>query len=199
MVDDSKEEDTSVMKEELKKRLEQTAERKADNDLTTAIIDLVSSSISVDIPQGYFESRVEDAEKRFDENLKRQNMNLEEYTASINKKTSEFKKEESDEVRKSIINNMIFQKILDEKKDEVSIDEASMNQYAEQMYQYYMQMGLNKRPKDEQRRVVNNIMNEAQNRFASEAVIAYLKKTIAVTDKDAVDFKPEMNNYNYGY
>ena len=199
MKDDTKEEDKSVMKEELKKKITENATKKSDNDLTLSIIDSIVSNATINIPEGYLEMKIEDSVKKFDESLKQQNMSIEEYTASLNKKMSEFRKEESEEVKKSIIRDIIFQKVLDEKKDEVSIDEAGMNQYAEQMYQYYNYMGLNKRPKDEQSRIVNSIMNDAQNRFASEAVIEYLKKIVSITEKTSVEYKAEMEDYKYGY
>ncbi len=197
--DDTKEEDKTKAKEDLKGSLQANAERKADNDLNTALIDAVVGGMKFDIPKGYLEKKIESSIIQFEERLKQQNMTVEEYTASLNKKMSEFKKEESEEIKKSITRDIVFQKLLEDKKEEITVDEAAMNQYAEQMYQYYNHMGLNKQSKDEQRRVINSIMNEAQNRFSFEAVIEYLKKIVTITDKSAVEYKSEFNDHRYGY
>ncbi len=197
--DDTKDEDKAAMKEDLKNRLTSNAEKKSDNDLSVALIEAVIDNVGFDVPKGFLEQRIEASISQFDEKLKQQNMTVEEYTASLNKKMSDFKSEEADEIKKSLIRDIVFQKLLEEKKDEITVDEASMNQYAEQMYQYYNHMGLNKRSKDEQRRVINSIMNEAQNRFSFEAVIDYLKKTVTITDKPSVEYKAEYNDHRYGY
>ncbi len=197
--DDTKAEDKEAAKKDLKGSLEANAERKADNDLNVALIEAVIDGVKFDIPKGFLERRIEVSLKQFDEKLHQQNMSIEEYTASLNKKMSDFKSEEAKEIEKSLVRDIVFQKLLEDKKDEITIDETAMNQYAEQMYQYYSHMGLNKQSKEEQRRVVNSIMNEAQNRFSFDAVIEYLKKTATITDKPAVEFKAEFNDHRYGY
>ncbi len=197
--DDTKNEDKAKAKEDLKGSLKANAERKADNDLNVALIEAIVAGVKFDMPKGFLEHRIETSINQFDEKLHQQNMTVEEYTASLNKKMSDFKAEEAEEIKKSLIRDIVFQKLIEEKKDEITVDEAAMNQYAEQMYQYYNHMGLNKRSKDEQRRVVNSIMNDAQNRFSFEAVIDYLKKTVSITDKPSVEYKAEFNDHRYGY
>lgn len=199
MKDDTKDEDKAAAKEDLKSRLQANAERKSDNDLAVAVIEAVVSNVSFDVPKGYLERRIETSIKQFSDRLNQQGMTIEEYTASMNRKMSDFNAEEAEEIKKAVVRDVVFQKLLEEKKDEVSVDENAVAQYAQQMYQYYSQMGLNKQSKDEQRRFANDIMNEAHNRFTFEAIIEYLKKTMSVTNKPSVEYKAEYNDHRYGY
>lgn len=197
--DDTTDEEKTKMKEELKKKLPENAKAKAEQALSEKVVDALIENIKVEIPIGYLEKRIEDTVNHLKQDLAQRNSSMEEYTAQINKKLSDFMKEEEENVRKIIIRDMAFQKILDEKKDEVQIDEDAMKNYAEQMYQYYNYMGLNRRPKDEQKKIVNDILNSAQNRFAAEAVIDYLKKAMSVSEKSPVQYAVNQADAQYSY
>ena len=67
------------------------------------------------------------------------------------------------------------------------------------MYQYQQYMGLSKRPKEEQQKVINYIMRDAQSRATSEAILDYVKEHVKITEKDAGKFEANENDIWAGY
>lgn len=200
MKDDTKEDDIVQMKEALKAHLEERAKVKAENDFTDKVLyDYVTATFDISIPKGYLSEQVASTLANLKSSLLKQGSTLEDYCMSTNKKRSALEDEYKDSVKKQIIFDLTMTEIAKEAQDEVTIDEAKMQEHAEKMYQYQNYMGLSKRPKEEQQNVVNGIMREAQNKAMSLAIMDYVKSKIEIKEKPPVSFVPRDEDLWMGY
>ena len=200
MKDDTKEEDIVQMKDALKAHLEERAQAKSENDFTDKVLyDHITTICDIAIPKGYLEEQVVSTLANLKSSLLRQGSTIEDYLIATNKKMTALEDEYKDSVKKQIVFDLIMADLAKNAGDDVVIDEAKMQEYAEKMYQYQNYMGLSKRPKDEQQNVVNGIMREAQNKAMSEAIVNYVKSKIQITEKAPVSFTPKDEDLWMGY
>ena len=198
--DDSKEEDKKSVMDSLKDHLEKRAEERANSELINKeLFEKFVDLVKVEIPKGYYEEEYEKTLAEYEKNIANHGMTKTEFLLSVGKKDEEIKKDYSDSLRKQIIFDLIMTKLGETYKDSITINEEKAKNYANQMYQYQQYMGLSKRPKEEQQRVINYIMRDAQSRATSEAILDYVKEQVKITEKDAGKFEASENDIWAGY
>lgn len=198
--DDSKEEDRKSVMDSLKEHLIKRAEDRANSELVNkTLFDKFVELVKVDVPKGYYEEEFERTLEEYEKNIASHGMTKTEFLLSVGKTDEEVKKDYSESLRKQIIFDLIMTKMGETYKDSIVINEEKAKNYANQMYQYQQYMGLSKRPKEEQQKVINYIMRDAQSRATSEAILDYVKEHVKITEKDAGKFEANENDIWAGY
>ena len=200
MKDDSKEEDRNKVKESLKEHLIKRAEERANYNLVNkTLFDKLLETVNMEIPKGYYEEELKRALDDFEKSIANNGMNKTEFLISVAKTEDAIKKEYEENVRKQITFDLIMAKLADIHKDSININEDKAKEYANRMYQYQNYLGLTKRPKEEQQNIINYIMQDAQNRATSEAILEYIKEHVQINEKDSGKFVPEESDIWAGY
>ena len=200
MKDDSKEEDIKKVKEDLKNHLEKRALDRANKELINeTLFNKLLDLVKMNLPKGYYEEQLKISLDEFERSMSSRGMSKTEFLISVAKTDEDIKKEYEENVRKQITFDMIMAKLAETYKDSITINEEKAKEYANRMYQYQSYMGLSKLPKEEQQNIVNYIMNDAQNRATSEAILDYVKEHINITEKDAGKFKVNESDILGGY
>ena len=184
----------------LKEHLIKRAEDRANSELVNkTLFDKFVELVKVDVPKGYYEEEFERTLEEYEKNIASHGMTKTEFLLSVGKTDEEVKKDYSESLRKQIIFDLIMTKMGETYKDSIVINEEKAKNYANQMYQYQQYMGLSKRPKEEQQKVINYIMRDAQSRATSEAILDYVKEHVKITEKDAGKFEANENDIWAGY
>lgn len=132
---DVSEQDTlEALKEDIRKKQEESAQKRAENERRDAIVDKVVSNVEVDIPEVMVEDEIENMLRDFDNQLRYQGLSLETYLQYANKKIEEMKEQMKDDAYNRVKTQLTLEAIANEEKIEITSEEvdAEIEKYAKQ-------------------------------------------------------------------
>ncbi|MEW9122139.1 MAG: trigger factor [Thermotaleaceae bacterium] len=132
---DVSEQDTlEALKEDIRKKQEESAQKRAENERRDAIVDKVVSNVEVDIPEVMVEDEIENMLRDFDNQLRYQGLSLETYLQYANKKVEEMKEQMKDDAYNRVKTQLTLEAIANEEKIEITSEEvdAEIEKYAKQ-------------------------------------------------------------------
>ena len=124
MVKDATEFDTvDDYKADVKKKLEENAEKKADADVENAIFDKVIELLKADIPQEMFDNRTNEMVSELEQRLRPQGISLDMYLQYTGQTLDSVKKAYAEQAQKQVKLRLALEKIAELEKVEVTDEE----------------------------------------------------------------------------
>lgn len=124
MVKDATEFDTvDDYKADVKKKLEENAEKKADADVENAIFDKVIELLKADIPQEMFDNRTNEMVSELEQRLRPQGISLDMYLQYTGQTLDSVKKAYAEQAEKQVKLRLALEKIAELEKVEVTDEE----------------------------------------------------------------------------
>ena len=148
---DVSEHDTlAELKEDIRKRQEETAKNRAERERRDAIVDKAVANAEVDIPEVMVEDEIESMLNDFDRQLQFQGLNLESYLKYANKKIEEMKEQMKDNAYNRVKTQLTLEAIAKEENIEVSEEEVDqeIEKYAKQYNTDVEKFKKSMRPQD---------------------------------------------------
>ncbi|SHI89114.1 trigger factor [Geosporobacter subterraneus DSM 17957] len=148
---DVSEHDTlAELKEDIRKRQEETAKNRAERERRDAILDKAVANAEVDIPKVMVEDEIESMLNDFDRQLQFQGLNLESYLKYANKKIEEIKEQMKDDAYNRVKTQLTLEAIAKEENIEVSEEEVDqeIEKYAKQYNTDVEKFKKSMRPQD---------------------------------------------------
>ena len=170
----SKFETLEELKADIRKGLKENAERKAENDRRTAIIEKASENITVDIPPVMIDNRVTVMIQEMAMRLEQQGMSLENYLQYANTDLEKIRADYRETAEKNVRTDLMLEDVA--KAEDIKVETADIDQEIAQMAAAY---GV--KPKD-----VRKIVRE-QGRIADMAFTVLRKKTAKFIIDHAVE------------
>ncbi|WZL74125.1 trigger factor [Clostridiaceae bacterium 35-E11] len=132
---DVSEHDTLVaLKEDLKNKLEETAKKRAEQELKDALIEKVVANTEIDIPEVMIEHQIDDMLNEFSYQLQYQGLNLETYLQYTNTKMEDMREQMKNDAYNRVKTQLTLEAIKDIENFEVADEEtdAEVEKYAKQ-------------------------------------------------------------------
>lgn len=112
-------------KADLKKKMQETADKEADRDYENSLIDAVIENMTAEIPNEMIESRIDEMERDFDYRLQSQGMNKDMYLQYTGMDAASFRLTFKDQAEKQVKIRLALEKIVELEKITVSEDELN--------------------------------------------------------------------------
>ncbi len=161
----SKFETLDELKADIRKNLEANAERKAETDRRTAIIEKATENITVDIPPVMIDNRVTTMIQEMAMRLEQQGLNLETYLQYANTDLEKIRADYRETAEKNVRTDLMLEEVA--KAENIKVEAEDLDQEVAEMALTY---GV--KPKD-----VKKIIRE-QGRMADMAFTVLRKKTL---------------------
>ena len=126
------------LKEDIKNKLDEAAESKAEMEKKNAILEKVFESNDVEIPDAMVESTMDDMMNEFAQSIQQQGMDAGEYLKYIDKDPKEFREDMKDDAYKRVKMRLIVKAVADE-EDFDATDEEVENELNMMAQQYQME------------------------------------------------------------
>ncbi len=153
------------LKADVRKNLEANAERKAETDRHTAIVEKATENITVDIPPVMIDNRVTTMIQEMSMRLEQQGLSLEQYLQYANTDLEKIRGDYRETAEKNVRTDLMLEEVA--KAEELKVEAADLDQEIAEMALTY---GV--KPKD-----VKKIIRE-QGRMADMVFTVLRKKTI---------------------
>ncbi len=128
-------------KAKTKERLQQQAERRANDATENSILEAIAANTEVEIPQAMIEREIDGLVQKFEYQLMYQGLKLEDYLNFLKTTMADFRKNYEEQAKKNVTNQLIISKLIEEEKVEATEEEvdakvaeqaASVNKTAEE-------------------------------------------------------------------
>lgn len=113
-----------TLKAEIKKSIEAQKEMDVENKHVDAILEAVSKSVEVDIPEEMVEEEVTRLMSKFEENMKMQGISLDLYYQFTNSKEEDLRAQLEKEAYSNVLYRLMLEEIMNLEKIEVAVEEA---------------------------------------------------------------------------
>lgn len=126
--------------EEYKNDLREKLQKEADERTRIAregnVLAKISENVEVDLPERMVEDELENMIKRYDQDMRNQGLSLEQYLGFIGTDLNTFKEGQKETARKSVINKLILEKIIELENIEVTDEdiEAEVDRVMEEYF-----------------------------------------------------------------
>ncbi|MFA5658048.1 MAG: trigger factor [Oscillospiraceae bacterium] len=139
-VKDTSEFDTvEQLKDDIRKKLEEAAEKAADSEVEAKLIDTVIENMKAEIPEIMFERRVDEMVSDFEHRLSQQGMTLDIYLQYTGMEKDAFRKTFEEQAHKQVKLRLALEKIAEVENIEVSDAEAD-EEFEKLAQQYKMEV-----------------------------------------------------------
>lgn len=125
------------LKADIKSKLEESAQRKADNDVETKLIDTVIANMTAEIPEVMFERRIDDMVHDFEHRLSSQGMTIELYLQYTGMEMASFRKTFDEQAQRQVKLRLALEKVS-EVEAIIPTDEDADVEFAKLAEQYQM-------------------------------------------------------------
>lgn len=132
---DVSEHDTlAALKEDMKNKLEESAKKRAEQELKDALIEKVVANTEIDIPEIMVEHQIDDMLNEFNYQLQYQGLNLETYLQYTNTKMEDMREQMKDDAYNRVKTQLTLEAIKNIEDFEVADEEvdAEVEKYAKQ-------------------------------------------------------------------
>ena len=123
------------LKEDIKKRLTEENNHKAEHEMEDKAIETVIESSKVDIPAGIIEVEIDSMEENIDQRLQYQGLNLEQYMKILGKTKKELRDEFKEEAEKNVKYKLVIDAIV--KAEKIKADKKFIKEEVENMSKQY--------------------------------------------------------------
>lgn len=155
-------------KADLKNKLTEEAEARADRDFEEALVKAVTEGAEVDIPEVMFDNEVEDMIAEFEQRLSVQGIKLEDYLSYVGITREQLAEEYKVQAKASVKTRLVMEEIV--KREELKFEEAELEaKIAEYAGRY------NQPVDDFKKRVGRDFYDHIANQVLSEKLMAMLK------------------------
>ncbi len=105
-------ESVEAYKEKVRARLEKSAANRSRNETENSILSEIAKTSSADIPEAMVDRQEEQSLQQLEYSLMAQGVRLDDYLSYLGTSREEYKKQFEDEARKSVLNQLIVEKII---------------------------------------------------------------------------------------
>ncbi len=128
-------------KAKTKERLQQQADRRANDATENSILEAIAANTEVEIPQAMLEREIDGLVQKFEYQLMYQGLKLQDYLDFLKTTMADFRKNYEEQAKKNVLNQLIISKLIEEEKVEATEEEvdakvaeqaASVNKTAEE-------------------------------------------------------------------
>ena len=128
-------------KEKTLKRLQEQADRRANDATENSILEAIAANTEVEIPQAMIEREIDSLVQKFEYQLMYQGLKLQDYLDFLKVTNADFRKNYEEQAKKNVTNQLIISQLIEEEKveaTEAEVDEkvaeqaASVNKTAEE-------------------------------------------------------------------
>ena len=123
------------LKADIKKRLTDENNHKAEHEMEDKAIETVIESSKVDIPAGMIEVEIDSMEENIDQRLQYQGLNLEQYMKILGKTKKELRDEFKEEAEKNVKYKLVIDAIV--KAEKIKADKKFIKEEVENMSKQY--------------------------------------------------------------
>ena len=123
------------LKADIKKRLTDENNHKAEHEMEDKAIETVVESSKVDIPAGMIEVEIDSMEENIDQRLQYQGLNLEQYMKILGKTKKELRDEFKEEAEKNVKYKLVIDAIV--KAEKIKADKKFIKEEVENMSKQY--------------------------------------------------------------
>ncbi len=111
-------------KAKTKERLQQQAERRANDATENSILDAIAANAEVEIPQAMIEREIDGLVQKFEYQLMYQGLKLQDYLDFLKTTMADFRKNYEEQAKKNVLNQLIISKLIEEEKVEATQEEV---------------------------------------------------------------------------
>ena len=131
----SKFETLEELRADIRKNLEENAERKAENDQRTAVIEKASENITVDIPAVMIDNRVTAMIQEMSMRLEQQGMKLEQYLQFANTDIAKIREDYRETAEKNVRTDLMLEEVA--KAEDIKVEGKDLDQEVALMAMQY--------------------------------------------------------------
>ena len=111
-------------KEKAKERLQQQADRRANDATENSILDAIAANAEAEIPQAMIEREIDSLVQKFEYQLMYQGLKLQEYLDFLKVTNADFRKNYEEQAKKHVLNQLIISQIIKDEKLEATEEEV---------------------------------------------------------------------------
>ena len=111
-------------KEKAKERLQQQADRRANDATENSILDAIAANAEAEIPQAMIEREIDSLVQKFEYQLMYQGLKLQEYLDFLKVTNADFRKNYEEQAKKNVLNQLIISQIIKDEKLEATEEEV---------------------------------------------------------------------------
>ena len=111
-------------KEKAKERLQQQADRRANDATENSILDAIAANAEAEIPQAMIEREIDGLVQKFEYQLMYQGLKLQDYLDFLKITNADFRKNYEEQAKKNVLNQLIISQIIKEENLEATEEEV---------------------------------------------------------------------------
>ena len=111
-------------KAKAKERLQQQADRRANDATENSILEAIAANAEVEIPQAMLEREIDGLVQKFEYQLMYQGLKLQDYLDFLKVTLADFRKNYEEQAKKNVLNQLIIAQIIKEEKVEATEEEV---------------------------------------------------------------------------
>ena len=111
-------------KEKAKERLQQQADRRANDATENSILEAISANAEAEIPQAMIEKEIDGLVQKFEYQLMYQGLKLQDYLDFLKITNADFRKNYEEQAKKNVLNQLIISQIIKEENLEATEEEV---------------------------------------------------------------------------
>ena len=117
-------ETVDAYKAKTKERLQQQADRRANDATENSILDAIAANAEAEIPQAMIEREIDGLVQKFEYQLMYQGLKLQDYLDFLKITNADFRKNYAEQAKKNVLNQLIISQIIKEEKLEATEEEV---------------------------------------------------------------------------
>ena len=117
-------ETVDAYKEKAKERLQQQADRRANDATENSILDAIAANAEAEIPQAMIEREIDSLVQKFEYQLMYQGLKLQDYLDFLKVTNADFRKNYEEQAKKNVLNQLIISQIIKDEKLEATEEEV---------------------------------------------------------------------------
>ena len=117
-------ESVEAYKAKAKERLQQQADRRANDDTENSILDAIAANTEAEIPQAMIDTEVDNLIKKFEYQLMYQGLKLQDYLDFLKVTEADFRKNYEEQAKATVLKQLIISQIIKEENIEATEEEV---------------------------------------------------------------------------
>ena len=117
-------ETVDAYKAKTKERLQQQADRRANDATENSILDAIAANAEAEIPQAMIEREIDGLVQKFEYQLMYQGLKLQDYLDFLKITNADFRKNYAEQAKKNVLNQLIISQIIKDEKLEATEEEV---------------------------------------------------------------------------
>ena len=117
-------ETVDAYKAKAKERLQQQADRRANDATENSILDAIAANAEAEIPQAMIEREIDGLVQKFEYQLMYQGLKLQDYLDFLKVTNADFRKNYEEQAKKNVLNQLIISQIIKDEKLEATEEEV---------------------------------------------------------------------------